>query len=116
MSEINNAFKNLFLSSIGAMVLTAEKSKSLLEQLINKGEITVEQGKILNQELKRNIEKVMGETCVTTSVNGTFDDIMCEVEQLNTEDLKTLHDKLNKMISSNQSENITLKTTNLEKK
>ncbi|GAB6108024.1 phasin family protein [Fusibacter bizertensis] len=97
------------------MVLTAEKSKSLMEQLINKGEITVEQGKILNQELKRNIEKVMGETSATSSEHGTFEEIMSEVEQLNTEDLKTLHDKLNKMISSNQNGHITLKTTTTEK-
>ncbi|MCA0385300.1 MAG: aspartyl beta-hydroxylase [Firmicutes bacterium] len=103
MSEINHAFKNLFLSSIGAMVLTAEKSKSLMEQLINKGEITIEQGKILNQELKRNIEWVISETSTTSGEHVTFEEILSEVEQLNTEDLKTLHDKLNKMITTNHS-------------
>ena len=39
--------------------LTAEKSKEILDELVKKGELTVEQGKVLNQELKHNIKSTV---------------------------------------------------------
>ena len=37
--------------------MTAEKSKEVLDELVKKGELTVEQGKVLNRELKHNIKE-----------------------------------------------------------
>ncbi len=51
MSGIADGFKEIFLAGVGAMAIGAEKSKELVDQLIAKGEITVEQGKELNAEL-----------------------------------------------------------------
>ena len=39
--------------------MTAEKSKEILDELVKKGELTVEQGKVLNQELKHNIKSTV---------------------------------------------------------
>lgn len=58
MASITDGFKDIFLAGVGAMALGAEKSKDLVEQLIAKGEITVEQGKQLNAELKHSAVKV----------------------------------------------------------
>lgn len=49
--------KKIILMGIGAAAVTAEKSQQVVEELVKKGEITVEQGKELNQELKRNVKK-----------------------------------------------------------
>ena len=38
------------------MAVTAEKSKEVLDEMVKRGELTVEQGKVLNQELKHNIK------------------------------------------------------------
>ena len=51
MSSITDGFKDIFLAGIGAMAMGAEKSKEIVDQLIAKGELTVEQGKQLNTEL-----------------------------------------------------------------
>lgn len=49
-----DGLKDIFLAGVGAMALGAEKTQELVEQLIAKGEITVEQGKEINSEvLKR---------------------------------------------------------------
>ena len=54
MTTIADGLKDVFLAGVGAMALGAEKTQELVEQLIAKGEITVEQGKEINsEELKR---------------------------------------------------------------
>ncbi|NBJ66609.1 hypothetical protein [Adlercreutzia caecimuris] len=54
MTTIADGLKDVFLAGVGAMALGAEKTQELVEQLIAKGEITVEQGKQINSEvLKR---------------------------------------------------------------
>ncbi len=54
MSSITDGFRDAFLAGVGAVALGAEKSKELVDQLIAKGEITVDQGKQLNEELKHH--------------------------------------------------------------
>ncbi len=51
MASISDGFRDVFLAGVGAMALGAEKSKELIDQLISKGESTVDQGKELNAEL-----------------------------------------------------------------
>ena len=58
MATIGDGFKDIFLAGIGAMAITAEKSKDLVDQLISKGELTVDQGKQINTELKHKAEDV----------------------------------------------------------
>ena len=54
MTTNADGLKDGFLAGVGAMALGAEKTQELVEQLIAKGEITVEQGKEINSEvLKR---------------------------------------------------------------
>ena len=53
--------KKIILMGIGAAAVTAEKSQQVVDELVKKGEITVEQGKELNQELKRNVKKTIDE-------------------------------------------------------
>lgn len=52
MKELEQDLKKIFLAGIGALAVTAEKSEELLKELVHKGELTVEQGKALNEELR----------------------------------------------------------------
>lgn len=45
--------KKLLLAGLGSMANTYEKGAEIVEELIKKGELTLNQGKELNQELKR---------------------------------------------------------------
>ena len=56
MTTIADGLKDVFLAGVGAMALGAEKTQELVEQLIAKGEITVEQGKEINSEVLRHTE------------------------------------------------------------
>lgn len=48
-----------FWPGIGAAAVTKEKSESILRDLVKKGELTVEQGKVLNEELKHSVKEAI---------------------------------------------------------
>ena len=51
MAQLTDGFKDIFLAGIGAMAIGGEKAKEIVDQLIEKGELTVEQGKQVSGEL-----------------------------------------------------------------
>lgn len=57
MEGLGENVKKLLLAGVGAAATTVEKSKEILDDLVEKGELTVEQGKALNEELKHNIKR-----------------------------------------------------------
>ena len=59
MEKLTDNLKKVILAGIGAVAITAEKSKDVLDDMVKKGELTVEQGKVLNQELKHNIKSTV---------------------------------------------------------
>lgn len=56
MEKLSESMKKIILAGIGAVAVSAEKSKDVLDELVKKGELTVEQGKVLNEELKHNVK------------------------------------------------------------
>lgn len=52
MADIRDGFKDIFLAGVGALAYGGERANDLVNSLIEKGEITVEQGKQLNTELQ----------------------------------------------------------------
>ena len=52
MEKFSDNIKKVILAGIGAVAVTAEKSKDLLDEMVEKGELTVEQGKVPNEELR----------------------------------------------------------------
>ena len=49
--RLSEELKTLFLAGVGAAAVTAEKTKALVGELVEKGRLTVEQGRVLNEEL-----------------------------------------------------------------
>ncbi len=56
-NPITDGVKKLLLAGVGAVALTGEKAGDVINTLVEKGELTVEQGKELNKELKRTYEE-----------------------------------------------------------
>lgn len=51
-----NEAKKIFLAGVGIAAMTYEKSSHMISQLVEKGKITVEEGKELSEELKRDVK------------------------------------------------------------
>ena len=48
--------KNVFLAGVGAAALTYEKATDVISQLVERGKLTLEEGKELSEELKRDVK------------------------------------------------------------
>ena len=59
MERLGEGLKKLALAGIGTAAYAVEKSVDILDTLAKKGEETVEQGKVLNKELKHNVKSTI---------------------------------------------------------
>lgn len=97
MEGLGENIKKLLLAGIGAVAVTAEKSKDVLEDLVEKGELTVEQGKALNEELKHNIKKTVKEK-VNVSVKPSSPEELDEfLEKMTPEQIQSLKARIDAM-------------------
>ena len=60
--DLGDGLRKVFLAGVGAIATGAEKSQQIIEELVQKGELTVEQGKSLNEELSRKAAKAASDT------------------------------------------------------
>lgn len=60
--DFGESIRKVFLVGVGAIATGAEKSQQVIDDLVKKGEITVEQGKVLNEELTRKAAKAASDT------------------------------------------------------
>lgn len=97
MDGLGENVKKLLLAGVGVVAVTAEKSKELLDVMVEKGELTVEQGKALNEELKHNIKKTVKDN-VNVSVKASTPEELDELlEKMTPEQIAALKDRLHAM-------------------
>lgn len=56
--DFGDGLRKVFLAGVGALATTVEKSQEIVDDLVKKGELTVEQGKARNAELKHKVAEV----------------------------------------------------------
>lgn len=91
--ELNEGLKKIFLAGVGAVATTAEATKDIVDNLVKKGELTVEQGKVLNEELKRTAKEKVKEH-VSVTVVKEYKDAMSAVEHMQADELEALKSKI----------------------
>lgn len=92
--DITDGIKKIFLAGVGAVATTGEAAKNLIDNLVEKGELTVEQGKVLNEEMKKNAKEKMNKH-VTVNVVNEFNDVYSAMEKMTKEELADLKERLN---------------------
>jgi len=94
--------KKVMLAGIGAVATTAEKAKEVVDDLVKKGEITFEQGKVLNEELKRNISDTFNKyaSCKNSENNCEAQNIINKLDTLSDEEIIKIKEKLAQMEQS----------------
>ena len=90
MEKLTDNLKKVILAGIGAVATTAEKSKDVLDDMVKKGELTVEQGKVLNEELKHNLKQTVKNN-VNVKVKVTTPEELSELlDKMTPEQLEAL--------------------------
>ena len=97
--NLSKDFKNIFLAGIGAAAMTMEKSKEIIDVLVKKGELTVEQGKVLNEELKHNIKEKVKENVPVTIIknDASANYLINHMDKMNKEELAAIRSKLDEI-------------------
>lgn len=94
MEGFGENVKKLLLAGVGAAATTVEKSKEILDDLVEKGELTVEQGKALNEELKHNIKKTVEEKVKNTEKADPVEELDELLEKMTPEQIEALKERL----------------------
>lgn len=95
--ELGEGIKKILLAGIGTAAVTAEKSKEVLNELVKKGELTVEQGKVLNQELKHNIKESVKKNVNVTLKPSNPDELKDVLGKMTPDQLAALKEQISKM-------------------
>lgn len=99
--DITEGIRKIFLAGVGAVATTGEAAKSLIDTLVEKGELTVEQGKALNEELKKSAKDKMNRH-VTVHVVNEFKDVYSAVDKMSKEELESLKERLNELTAQKE--------------
>lgn len=79
--------KKIFFAGVGTMALTYEKANELVEELMRKGKITVDQGKELNRELRKVVkDKSASESTIDFATKEDFELLNKKIDQLEKKD------------------------------
>jgi polyhydroxyalkanoate synthesis regulator phasin len=97
--------KKLLMAGLGSMAYTYEKGAEIVEELIKKGDLTISQGKELNQELKRKSSEEQTEPSVKAShplehegaVWEMLRDVLSGMDIATKEDIKKLEERLSRL-------------------
>ena len=87
--RLSEELKTLFLAGVGAAAVTAEKTKALVGELVEKGRLTVEQGRVLNEELHHRSGPVSRAVPPSEA-----DQLLRSLDRMSPEDLAALKAKL----------------------
>lgn len=62
LESLTDGARDIFLAGVGLAAIGVDKGKELIDELVKKGQLTVEQGRDLNKELTRKAKDKAGDT------------------------------------------------------
>lgn len=101
--------KKIFLAGIGSVAYTYEKASVVIDEMVEKGKLTMDEGKELTKELKRNL-KDTGENFSEKVMPLSKNDIKALLVEMNlatkedVEELKQRITVLEEKLSSNEAQ------------
>ena len=90
-----NELKNIILAGIGSAAYTYEKSGKIIDDFVAKGKLTIEEGKELSQELKRNI--VTKTDAIKPLTKEDLIGVLNSKNFVTKDDLTTINERIDKL-------------------
>ena len=94
---MEDLLKNIFFAGIGSLALSYEKTNDLIKDLVEKGKITVEQGKQLNEELKRVVENNEDNIQNSKELEDNIKNHLNSLNLATKEDIDNLNKRIDKL-------------------
>lgn len=103
--SISENIRKLIMAGIGAVSAATEKSQDVLEQLAQKGEEAVSQGKVLNEQLRHEVKQAVKEhVTMVERKPADKDGILSALNSLTPEERQEILDKLQKLSSEEKTD------------
>ena len=98
---MNYDIKNIFLAGLGSAAYTYEKGIKIIDDFVQKGKLTLEEGKDLSEELRRTIKckKEVAPSLLKEKNSLTKEDMASLLSQMNFATKEDI-DKLNKRLTN----------------
>lgn len=93
--EIN--LKNILMAGIGTIAYTYEKGMAVIDDMVKKGELTVSQGRELNEELKRKFTPESNKQDGSALTAEKLKDILAGLNLATKQDIADLNDRITKL-------------------
>ena len=91
--KLSDGLRTVFLAGVGAVAVTGEKAKKLVDDLGKKGELTVEEGKVLNEDIARKMGE-KAENLKPEKISKSIRGILFDIDKMTQEDRDELMEKL----------------------
>lgn len=82
--------KNIMLMGLGAISLTGEKASALKKELLEKGEEFYQEGRIKNEELKRELKNQIKESITIEVSPNTKEEMVDIINKMSEEEKKEM--------------------------
>ncbi|MCY6485857.1 phasin family protein [Clostridium aestuarii] len=91
--------KNIFLAGIGSAAYTYEKASKLVDELVAKGKLTIDEGKDISQELRRNFKDKAKETSdkIIPLTKEDMKELLAEMNFVTRNELDEIENRLLKL-------------------
>ncbi len=90
--------KKIMLLGVGAVATSYDKSMELVEELVKKGRLTMDEGKELGEELKRNFqEKTQESLNIKPMTRDKIDEIIAEHNFVSRIEFEALKNRVNEL-------------------
>ncbi|MCF6466577.1 phasin family protein [Clostridium sp. Cult2] len=98
---MEDLIKKVFFAGVGTLALTYEKANELVKDLVEKGKITVEQGKQLNEELKRVVKDNAPEAQNITDVEMNIKTYLDSLNLATKDDIDNINRRIDELEKNN---------------
>jgi len=90
-----NEFKNIILAGIGSAAYSYEKAHKIVDDMVYKGKLTVDEGKDLSEELKRTLDdKSIGKNSEKAFTKEDLVSLFKEMNFATKDDLALINNRL----------------------
>ena len=90
------SFEKIIMAGVGAITKTAETAGDLLDELVKKGALSVEQGKALNEELKHDI-KISVDNAVKKAQTSAVSRFIDNMNKYSPEEIERIRAKIEEL-------------------
>lgn len=93
--KLKDGLRTIFLAGVGAVAITGEKASVIIDDLVKKGELTVEEGKVLNEEFKKKAKENLNPEVIQKNVR----EVIASIDEMTKEQrdaVRSMLDRLDK--------------------